>query len=720
MEVLAQSSLLVSITSFAIGFSVLARNVRNKLFLMFSILTTLISSWALFFFLAKFWNSQDFYKAHLLMHIWLAPASLAFIRILVKMEDWLSRTLLSAVIVIAALLTGLLAFGYETRPVILQIIYFAPGVVVLQILQLIWLDKKARPVRGPALAAADRRLLIYLGGLAVLSLSSLDHVPRLGHVLPSIGNVALTAYLFFLSQAVLQQRFLNFGAIFSRFLVLLAIALTLTLVYSLIFAFIEGKPALFFLNSFIVSFLLLMLLEPIRAMVGYLTQRLLTQKYKKLLVVLRESQRTLSGISDPNTLFQSILFTSERLLHPDWAALFLLQSDGTLFRRAQTVGKPLTPFESGHALSMGDGLSEILATHPLIEYCKRLRERNRLPILLDQVLQNEIDRSASRKQREYFASLLDGLRMLGAHLLIPLFDDAEGAASRSGGRAWGFVILRVLSPPEPWGNNWGLLQVVYPYYEQAARTMRSLEIFSQQREKERLAALGEMAAGLAHEIRNPLGAIKGAAQYLESNNFKSGPESRFLEIIVEETDRLNRVVSQFLEYSKPWGDATTSGYQSLELVPLIERTLDLLRPTLGPEVRLELRTSGGSARVLGSPEQLRQVLINLVQNSLHAVQGRTDPLIRVSVAPLEEGREAIIGVEDNGRGILRENLAKLFIPFFTTSPSGTGLGLSICQRIVEAHRGRIEAVSEEGRFTRFSVILPLAGETHGSGKNPGR
>ena len=720
MEVLAQSSLLVSITSFAIGFSVLARNVRNKLFLVFAILTTLISAWALFFFLAKFWNSDGFYKAHLLTHIWLAPASLAFIRILVKMEDWLSRVLLTAAFVIAASLSGLIAFGYESRPVILQIIYFAPGAVVLQLLQLIWLDRKRRPMRGPVLAA-DRRLLIYIGGLAVLSLSSLDHIPRLGHVLPSIGNVALTAYLFFLSQAVLQQRFLNFGAIFSRFLVLLAIALTLTLVYSLIFTFIEGKPALFFLNSFIVSFLLLMLLEPIRAMVSYLTQRLLTQKYQRLLVSLRESQRALSSISDPNTLFQSILSTSESLLQPDWAALFLLQSDGTSFRRARTVGNPQTPLENGEVVPAGNGLAEILATHPLIEHCKRLRERNRLPILLDQVLQSEIDRSASRKQREYFTSLLDGLRLLGAHLLIPLFDDVDGASNRSGSRAWGFVVLRVLSPPEPWGNNWGLLQVVYPYYEQAARAMRSLEIFSQQREKERLAALGEMAAGLAHEIRNPLGAIKGAAQYLESNGAAAGPEGRFLEIIVEETDRLNRVVSQFLEYSKPWGDATTAGLQSIELAPLLERTLDVLRPTLRPDVRLELlRPSGGSARIQGSPEQLRQVLMNLIQNSLRAVEGRPDPLIRVSVAPLEESREAIIVVEDNGRGIARQNLDKLFIPFFTTSPSGTGLGLSICQRIVEAHRGRIEAVSEEGRFTRFSVILPLLGEAHGSGKNPSR
>jgi signal transduction histidine kinase len=739
MEVLGQSSLLVSIMSFAIGFSVLARNVRNKLFLMFSILTTLISAWSLFFFLAKFWNSEGFYIAHLLTHIWLAPVALAFIRTMVRLEDVLSRTLLVAAVVIACILSALLGLGFESRPVILQIIYFAPGFVVFQLLQIIGLDLRGSvaSVSAPQSVGFDRRFLIYLGGLVVLAISSLDHIPFLGLIVPSIGNVALTAYLFFLGQAVLQQRFLNFGAIFSRFLVLLAIALTLTLVYSLIFKFIAGKPALFFLNSFIVSFLLLMLLEPIRSMVGYLTQRLLTQKYQEIIAILKESQRTLSGITDTNTLLGSVLGATDRLLKPDWTALFLLQSDGTLFRRARTApeSSSLTPLLSsssssssssslsssvgvgvGTAASEGvlPGISEILSTHPLIEYCKRLRDRNLLPILLDQVLQNEADRSATRKQREYFESLIDGMNALGANLLIPLFDDLEDPLEPAQPRSWGFVILRVSNPPEPWGNNWGLLPVVYPYYEQAARTMRSLEIFSQQREKERLAALGEMAAGLAHEIRNPLGAIKGAAQYLESGGT---PQQRFLEIIVEETDRLNRVVSQFLEYSKPW----KVEFQAVDVSSFIERTIDVLRPALPEGVKIQIQTPAQSLKVSGALEQLRQVMMNLIQNSLRAIEGRPNPMIQVTIS----GRtsEVVIGVEDNGQGIRRENLDKLFIPFFTTSPRGTGLGLSICSRIIEAHHGRIEVVSEEGRFTRFSVILPLAetgGETHGSGKSPSR
>jgi signal transduction histidine kinase len=111
-------------------------------------------------------------------------------------------------------------------------------------------------------------------------------------------------------------------------------------------------------------------------------------------------------------------------------------------------------------------------------------------------------------------------------------------------------------------------------------------------------------------------------------------------------------------------------------------------------------------------EQIRQVLINLLQNAQRALEGKPSGMIRVSVTVEGEGPygEVVLAVEDTGHGIKKENLDKLFIPFFTTSPGGTGLGLSISHKIIEAHRGRMEVVSEEGRFTRFSVVLPILKE----------
>jgi signal transduction histidine kinase len=266
--------------------------------------------------------------------------------------------------------------------------------------------------------------------------------------------------------------------------------------------------------------------------------------------------------------------------------------------------------------------------------------------------------------------------------------------------------MYVPTPPEPWGNNWGLLPILYPYFEQAAATLRSMEVYVKQREKERLATLGEMAAGLAHEIRNPLGAIKGAAQFLDPSFDR--PESKFLKVIIEEVDRLNRVVTQFLEYSKP----QTIDLKPVNLSQLAEKTVEFLRPSGPSQINLSFSPSTQPVRVPVSPEQIQQVLLNLIQNSLKALEGKEAGNVKVIVTTEGYGshREALVIVEDDGPGIKREHLEKIFIPFFTTSPSGTGLGLSICQKIIEGHHGRIEVASEEGRFTRFSVILPIAKE----------
>src|SRR6185437_896952 len=315
------------------------------------------------------------------------------------------------------------------------------------------------------------------------------------------------------------------------------------------------------------------------------------------------------------------------------------------------------------------------------------------------ILENEIDRSASRMQREHFRALIQGLRALGCNLLIPLID--------SDSKVLGFVAFLVTAPPEPWGNNWGILPILYPYFEQVAMSLRSMEVFVRQREKERLAALGEMSAGLAHEIRNPLGAIKGAAQFLDPSIDR--PESKFLKVIIEEVDRLNRVVTQFLDYSKP----PASDLKPVDLSELAQRTVEKALPSLDPaQVRLEFASAPlGVALVEAAPEQIQQVLLNLIQNSAKALDGKSDGRISVFVSAEEsyvgDPRSEIAAVvQDNGKGIKKEHLDKLFIPFFTTSPKGTGLGLSISQKIVEGHGGRIEVSTEEGRFTRFSVILP--------------
>ncbi len=709
MDILAQTALFVAITSFSLGFSVLARNVRNKLFIAFCVLCGVITVWALFFFFEKVWENDQFYPWHLFFNVWLGPAALVFMRVLsrttLRSQDRFSLRLLALSILLSVGLSLSLISGAKNIPWVLVLIYFSPGIIALQTVFQLVADQRERLERRARGIARERRSisgvsarggLIYFGALVVLAFSSMDHVPWMGKIIPSVGNVLLCAYLFLLSQAITQQRLLNIRALLSRFLVILLVAFLLTGVYLLLVVWIENNPAAVFLNSFAISVLVVMLLDPLRRLVAFLTQKLLPQEQRRLDQTLRESYRALAGIVDEGAFFEALLSVTREALSPGRCAIFVMRESGTRFRRAR--------FWDGRM--PGSPVQEVLADHPLVKYCAELRSWGELPVVLDQILENEIERSASRVQREKLQALLQALKALGANMLIPLFD---------GNRVLAFLTLWVPAPPAHWGGTWGLLPNLYSFFEQVAQNLRSLEVFVRQREKERLAALGEMAAGLAHEIRNPLGAIKGAAQFLDPKVER--PESKFLQVIVEEVDRLNHVVTQFLDYSK----SLPVEFRPMDASFLAGRTVDVFRAGLRPEIFLEFVPASAPAWVAAVPEQMQQVVMNLIRNSVKALEGRPSGHVQVSVvisgeeSERQEDRKVTIAVEDDGHGITPENMQKLFIPFFTTSPSGTGLGLPISQKIVEAHQGRIEVSSEAGRFARFSVILPLLNNDHGTG-----
>src|SRR5262249_10781091 len=154
MDLLGQSALLVGMTSFALGFSVLARNVRNKLFISYSILTTLISVWALMFTLEKIWPGYGFYRWHLLFNIWLSPASLVFVSVLVRISDPVARRLVDMTVFFAMALTIALGFGVDSMRSmewVRQSMYFLPGSIVLLILRMMWIDRSLQKgaVRRP-------------------------------------------------------------------------------------------------------------------------------------------------------------------------------------------------------------------------------------------------------------------------------------------------------------------------------------------------------------------------------------------------------------------------------------------------------------------------------------------------------------------------------------------------------------------------------------------
>jgi len=224
-----------------------------------------------------------------------------------------------------------------------------------------------------------------------------------------------------------------------------------------------------------------------------------------------------------------------------------------------------------------------------------------------------------------------------------------------------------------------------------------------------------MAAGLAHEIRNPLGAIKASAQFLAEPSDEPG-STEFLDIIVEETDRLNRVVSSFLDYARPSpGNATP-----IDVNATLLRSMTLLGPDLGEvDVKLELAEQLPLVRV--DAERLRQVVINLGQNAAQAMEGHGELVVQTMQRTRRELAGEVrhwveISVSDTGPGIPQKIRANLFVPFVTTKDRGTGLGLAISQRIITSAGGHIEVRSQVGIGTTFVVRLPAVEERDLSAK----
>jgi signal transduction histidine kinase len=240
--------------------------------------------------------------------------------------------------------------------------------------------------------------------------------------------------------------------------------------------------------------------------------------------------------------------------------------------------------------------------------------------------------------------------------------------------------------------------------EETNRQLRRAE--ADARRSERLAALGQLSAGLAHEIRNPLGVIKGSAEMLNQKVEASNPLARELAgYIGTEVNRLNSLVTRFLDFARP----SHLELRGTQLSELVDRVLESVHNQL-PEshVEVERRYAPGTPDVQVDPQLCEQIFINLVTNAYQAMEQRGR--LTISIAPeSQNGRDGVgIVVEDSGPGVPVESREQIFNPFFTSKKDGVGLGLSIVAKIVDDHRGSIRLESPSGQGARFHVFLPVS------------
>jgi two-component system sensor histidine kinase HydH len=231
------------------------------------------------------------------------------------------------------------------------------------------------------------------------------------------------------------------------------------------------------------------------------------------------------------------------------------------------------------------------------------------------------------------------------------------------------------------------------------RDMSLMHEMEQQLERSRrMAALGKMAAGIAHEIRNPLGTLRGFAQYFGKKAGDDRESKGYSDLMVSEVDRLNQNISGLLQFARP----REPQFLSVEVDGIITKTVALMEADFKSHSMNFHWECNTNIIVMADPDFILQVLLNLLKNSINATESGGE----ISLTVRQDNERVIFSVKDNGCGMTERERERMFDPFFTSKKTGTGLGLAVSHQIIEQHRGSFEVHSDPGRGTEISIILP--------------
>jgi signal transduction histidine kinase len=704
VDVQPVSALLASLLILAIGASVLLRSRSDRMYTSFAAFTFTVSAWHLCTFIDAATNSPVMRWLALWSAATVPPTAIRFFRIFLAQPSiggpkrgprvTLAWTLLAyAGLIVSAIYKPIHEQPYFLVPFGLYVFGGLYRCVYDLYIQYRATTKRVERTRVGYLA---------LGGFVATTLTLTDALPRLGVAWPAVGNVLGILYLYFLSQTLFRYRLIDLNELLGKMAVLGTLVVLLWAVYGFLLYWIGGgQKGLYLLNALVASFVILILFEPVRSWLENGINRWLLRQRTELRGRIDTVRRELPGVVDVPDMVQRITTALEESRRVTDASVYLLDPDGAGFDRAGYIGQ--APPERLDAN----------AERPLLD-------RARVLYLDKDQLVREADELAAAPQSEAkrvpVVALLSRLDELHAGVIFPLLGSAE---TEQGPWLLGLFCIRDDRTENAFDAD--DLDAFRQLAIGAARVIESSQAYERVKERDRLAALGEMAAGLAHEIRNPLGAIKGAAQLLiTADGTADGPPpsatetAELLEIIVEEANRLNNVVTRFLDYARSERPGR-EGAGKVDLNQVVRKTVQLLQQDLHKDlhkpVEVRVRIDEMLPSIAGDPESLMQVFLNLGQNALQAMpDGGTLEILttRRRRSRLGYGQFAEVRFRDTGIGIPRDKLKKLFIPFYTTKQKGTGLGLAISHRIINQHGGTIEVRSTLGQGSTFSVFLPAA------------
>ncbi|RKI60990.1 histidine kinase, partial [Corallococcus sp. AB049A] len=691
MDIRTQSALLASIIGLALGVSMLLRPQRPRVLTLYSVFTLTVAGYYLSLFFHSIFPAQDY--------------------------RWVSRIALGATVLVVSLVPGAaVAFFLEFLGVsksahqVGRRLALLSGVLGLTVAVTPLADKPwARLALGAwvlgtlftsvsllvhRVRTTESRIeqfrLAYLaiGAGAAVLFNGLDFLSRNDIPFPTLGPVFATLYLFFLAQTLLRLRLMDLHELLGKIASQTVLAIILASVFTVLTAWVDENTSLFVFNTVVAAFVILILLDPLRTKVEEMVVRIFFRERFALLGTLSTLRVRMASVIEISELARVVLDALHETGRVTHASVYLMAEDRPGYRLLDSRG-PLpvalldTAAARGVLFAVASGQKAVL-----LENIER-----RISVMRVQAVEGKRFRDELKRLNDTRAALLQ----MKAGISVPLMGND---------RVIGFLNLWDERVPEAYASD--EIALILEVSERMATVLENSKLYEKIRERDRLAALGEMAAGLAHEIRNPLGAIKGAAQCLDPKKLP-GEDGEFLDVIVEEVNRLNGVVTAFLDYSRP----LKQNFGPTDLNEVVTRTMRLIQNDMPATVELAVELDLRLPRSEGDAEQLKQVLINLVQNAVQAlgpqpgrITVRTEKPERFGDLRSAGGEFVEVRVSDTGPGIPADQQPHIFVPFFTTKQKGTGLGLAICQRIVKNHGGSISVQSKAGEGTTFIIRLP--------------
>jgi two-component system sensor histidine kinase HydH len=680
--------LFCAVLALAIALSVLLRG-RRSVHWLFAAFATDIALWYGSQSLAGFFRADLWERVTGVLTVLLPQFAIPLFQNIVPLGGSSPRLARFAAIVGVPVLAVSVS-PYHERPFALGAVYtYFFGLLAAALVAL-----ARRGQRSPSRAVRDRVRFLVAVGAAATTFSLADFLSYLGVHLPPIGAVLAIVFLFVLAESVTRARLADIYELAGRLLVSTALAFCLAAIFYL-FVMVIGGFETMYLNAVLAAIVFLVLFEPLQTEVETRIHQFFFRERYDLETSVAELRNRLAHVLEIEEMSETLMQGLDRSHRVTTAALYMRDQDGDGFDLVGSFGAAVPK------------RVEFLGSQPLLD---RLEKQASLSL-------EEVAREANNSDAAVQAAA-EALGALKDSVALAVRGEQEGVVALL--FAADDRVREAFAPEEV-----ALLETIAA---QIGVVVANSRVYSRMKERDRLAALGSMAAGLAHEVKNPLGAIKGAAQLLEEVGAAADdPAAReFVGIILEEANRLDRVVGSFLDYARPHAGNPIP----LDLNAAVRRTVQILSSQItdgAVDVHQDLTEPLPHTRM--DPEKFRQVLMNLMQNAIQAMDGQGKITVATAVRRAARGRIAgadgasmarrslveetelvEVSVRDTGPGIAPKVLRNLFIPFFTTKAQGTGLGLAISQAIVQNAGGTIEVHSQPGDGTTFTIVLPAAGD----------